>query len=322
MNSNKGQYNEMKHFFDEIRKGMEAKPQEEIELRFIMAQLNKYGIQQAGEKISYPLLNRSEIFTEFSDHQFYLSKGSCFPPYIEFSIHDREDPHHKARNYEMIIPAKPESCDMISMLLIDYLLEHEIPAEVKASTHNTNANIRVFVETEQMAKAIRKYCLRQPLIYWNIHKPNPFIKRFVKENDQKGNAFGIHKNPYGAGMESVEYIAVLITEYVESARVHDRIDFVTVDKFMSSLKKRVDLYRDTDPKKQISKSLLDVYNKAKQTHKEQVEIRNVLTKEKKQDEISEKNETKLKPYSYYNHENTKERNRMMSKEYVKNVYLG
>ena len=70
-----------------------------------------------------------------------------------------------------------------------------------------------------------------------------------------------------------------------------------------------------------NKSIKNKY-KAKQEHKEQVEIRNVLTKEKKQEDINEKNETKLKPYSYYNHENTKERNRMMSKEYVKNVYLG
>ena len=316
MNSNQGQYNEMKQFFDAIRNGMEKKPQEEIDLRFIMAQLNKYGISNAGEEISYPVLNRSDIFEEFADQQFYLSKGTCFPPYIEFSIHDKNDPHHKARNYEIIIPAKVESCDMISVLLIDFLLEHQIPAEVKASTHHTNANIRVFIETEQMAKAVRKFCLRQPLIYCNIQKTNPFIKRFAKENEQKDKAFGIQKNPYGAGMESIEYIAVLITEYVESARMHDRIDFVTVDKFMSSLKKRVDLYRDTDPKKQMSKSLLDVYNKAKQEHKEQVEIRNVLTKEKKHDE------SKLKPYSYYNHESMKERNHMMSKEYVKNVYLG
>ena len=44
MNSNQGQYNEMKQFFDAIRNGMEKKPQEEIDLRFIMAQLNKYGI--------------------------------------------------------------------------------------------------------------------------------------------------------------------------------------------------------------------------------------------------------------------------------------
>ena len=70
MNSNQGQYNEMKQFFDAIRNGMEKKPQEEIDLRFIMAQLNKYGISNAGEEISYPVLNRSDIFEEFADQQF------------------------------------------------------------------------------------------------------------------------------------------------------------------------------------------------------------------------------------------------------------
>ena len=33
----------------------------------------------------------------------------------------------------------------------------------------------------------------------------------------------------------------------------------------------------------------------------------------------EKN-TSMKPYSYYQHENLKEKNHMMSKEYMKNVY--
>lgn len=323
MNHRQGQYQEMKRFFDEIRQGVEKKPQEEVELRYIMAQLNKFGVKQADEEISYTLFTRSDIFQDYKKEQFYLSKGACFPPYMEFSIHDKNDPHRKERNYEIIVPAKRESCDLMAVLFVDFLLEHRIPAEVKASTSHTNANIRIFVETEQMAKEIRKYCLRQPLIYCNVMEPNPFLKRFTKELSQSESAvFGIHKNPYGAGMESIEYIAVFIQEYVESARIHDRIDFITVDKFMSSLKKRVELYRDGDPKKEMSQRLLTVYNKVKQEHKEQVEVRNVLTKGKKLDDEVQKVESKLNSYSYYNHENVKEQNYRMNKEYVKNVYQG
>ena len=82
------------------------------------------------------------------------------------------------------------------------------------------------------------------------------------------------------------------------------------------------MYRDGDPKKEMSQRLLTVYNKVKQEHKEQVEVRNVLTKGKKLDDEVQKVESKLNSYSYYNHENVKEQNYRMNKEYVKNVYQG
>ncbi len=323
MNSYVDQYDEMKLFFDKIRKEVEIKPHDEVELRTIMSNLNQFGVKNAGEKIEYPMLNRRDIFQDTKDQTCYLSKGSFFPPYIELSVNDKNNPHRKLRNYEIIVPVQSSCSDTVSILFIDYLLEHKIPAEMKVSTHHTNANIRIFVETEQAAKQIRKYCLRQPLIYLNIMKPNPFLKRF--HNDIKFDeikAFGFHKNPYGAGMESIEYIAVLICEYIESARLHDRIEFITIDKFMSSLKKRVQMYRDNDPKKMVIENLLSVYNKEKTDHKGRVEIKNILTKGSKKMVMSSEDEknTSMKPYSYYQHENLKEKNHMMSKEYMKNVY--
>lgn len=280
MNRYQGQYQEMRNYFDEIRAQVEVKPYEEVELRTIMSSLNKAGMDRAGDHISYPMLQRKDIFQSTKNEQFYLSKGACFPPYIEFSVLDREQPRRKNRTYEIIIPAKEEACDMISILLIDFLLEHGICAEVKASTIPTNANIRVFVETEEMATMIRDYCLKQPLLYLSVTKPNPFVNRFGKEVDGKEALFGYHKNPYGAGMESVEYISVLIHEYVEAARTHGRIDFITVDKFMSSLRKRIDKYREQDPKKEESQNLLSVFNKAKENFEQEVKTKIVLTKQK------------------------------------------
>ena len=118
------------------------------------------------------------------------------------------------------------------------------------------------------------------MLYLSVTKPNPFVNRFGKEVDGKEALFGYHKNPYGAGMESVEYISVLIHEYVEAARTHGRIDFITVDKFMSSLRKRIDKYREQDPKKEESQNLLSVFNKAKENFEQEVKTKIVLTKQK------------------------------------------
>ena len=85
MNSYVDQYDEMKLFFDKIRKEVEIKPHDEVELRTIMSNLNQFGVKNAGEKIEYPMLNRRDIFQDMKDQTCYLSKGGFFPPYIELS---------------------------------------------------------------------------------------------------------------------------------------------------------------------------------------------------------------------------------------------
>ena len=62
MNRYQGQYQEMRNYFDEIRAQVEVKPYEEVELRTIMSSLNKAGMDRAGEHISYPMLQRKDIF--------------------------------------------------------------------------------------------------------------------------------------------------------------------------------------------------------------------------------------------------------------------
>ena len=83
MNSYVDQYDEMKLFFDKIRKEVEIKPHDEVELRTIMSNLNQFGVKNAGEKIEYPMLNRRDIFQDTKDQTCYLSKGGFFPQYIE-----------------------------------------------------------------------------------------------------------------------------------------------------------------------------------------------------------------------------------------------
>lgn len=289
MNSNdKTQYEEMKLFFDSIRNGVLKQPHQPVELRDILHQLNTFELKHKDELITYPMFTNKDSFLAKKKDNFYISKGSCFPPYMEFSVNNRLHMHRKLRTYEIIIPSKLSSCDTTVVSLAYFLLDKQIEAEVKASTNYGNANIRVFLETEEDAKTVRDYCFSQPLIYLNMRKPNPFLKRISKnvidgEKEYKPS-LGYHINPYGAGMESVEYLSVFILEYVEQARTHEAIEAITVDKFMKSLEKRQGLYKEEDPKKKFSQALCTLYHEAK-------EIDSLEKESKKQTLISTKKDT-------------------------------
>ena len=75
-------------------------------------------------------------------------------------------------------------------------------------------------------------------------------------------------NPNGTGTDTIEMIAALIEEYIEQARIHNRTEFITVDKFMSSLKGRVQYYTSDNPKRALCETLLETYQDAKEFDRE------------------------------------------------------
>lgn len=283
MNSNyENQYQEMKRFFDNIRKEVELQPNKDVTISEVLNKLNSFELEHAMEPIEYPIFTSEN--TQFKTPQrknrnqmedsFYLVKGACIPPHMTFAFNNASNPHRKLHRYEIIIPAKKNSCDMIVTLLSSFLFDKKIEADGSASTYYGNANIRIFLENEQDAELVKNYCFSQPLIFLNMKKTNPFISRVTKElkdkKDTKKISLGVQTNPSGTGTDTVEMIAALITEYIEQARIHNRIEFITVDKFMSSLKGRVPYYLNDNPKRALCETLLETYQQAKEYDRENI----------------------------------------------------